>query len=119
MINRDIINQTFVATKTSANIASRQQEAAAPDSGGRSAAPCQSGQFAEVATAITVPPVRILRLPEVKARVGLCRASIYQHMAAGSFPKQIVLGIRAVGWLENEIDAWLSDRINASRFMKP
>ena len=46
-------------------------------------------------------------------RVGLKRASIYQHMAAGSFPKQIALGIRAVGWLESEIDAWLAVRIHA------
>jgi prophage regulatory protein len=43
---------------------------------------------------------RILRLPEVKSRVGLCRASIYNHMAQGSFPKPISLGLRAVGWLE-------------------
>jgi prophage regulatory protein len=99
-------------------VALRQQGAAAPDSGGRSAAPCGSGQFATVATVVTAPQTRILRLPEVMARVGLKRASIYQHMAAGSFPKQISLGVRAVGWLENEIDQWLSDRISASRISK-
>jgi len=60
-------------------------------------------------------PIRILRLPEVMDRVGLCRASIYLHMARGKFPKQISLGPRAVGWLEHEIDAWLAARIKFSR----
>jgi len=61
--------------------------------------------------AVTITSTRILRLPEVMARIGICRASIYQHMAAGSFPKQIALGPRAVGWLEHEIDAWLAARM--------
>lgn len=60
-------------------------------------------------------PIRILRLPEVMARVGICRASIYLRIADGSFPKQISLGARAVGWLESDIDAWLAARIAARR----
>jgi prophage regulatory protein len=52
------------------------------------------------------------------ARVGLKRASIYQHMATGMFPKQIALGIRAVGWLESEIDAWLTARVQARHIQK-
>ena len=58
---------------------------------------------------------RILRLPEVISRVGLRRASIYQHMNQGSFPKTISLGVRAVGWLESEIDAWVQVRIQGRR----
>jgi len=63
-----------------------------------------------------VPPervTRILRLPEVITRVGLRRASIYQQMSQGAFPQSISLGIRAVGWLESEIDAWVANRIQA------
>jgi len=59
------------------------------------------------------PTIRILRLPDVIGRVGICRASIYQHMETGTFPKQISLGARAVGWLEYEIDAWLAARVSA------
>jgi prophage regulatory protein len=62
--------------------------------------------------------VRILRLPDVIKRVGLKRASIYGAIANGGFPEQIVLGSRAVGWVEQEIDAWLAARINASRTKK-
>ena len=79
----------------------------------------QSPTFSEAAATITTPaPARILRLPEVIDRVGLRRASIYQHIAAGSPPKQITLGVRAVGWLESEIDAWLAVRINARQLPK-
>jgi prophage regulatory protein len=56
-------------------------------------------------------PIRILRLPEVINRVGLKRASIYAAIARGTFPKQIPLGARAVGWIEGEIEAWLAARI--------
>ncbi len=59
--------------------------------------------------------IKILRLPEVIKRVGLKRASIYLHMAQGNFPKQISLGLRAVGWLESEIDAWLLARVQQTR----
>ncbi|HUY68957.1 MAG TPA: AlpA family transcriptional regulator [Alphaproteobacteria bacterium] len=55
--------------------------------------------------------MRILRLPDVIARVGLRRASIYLHIGKGTFPKPISLGPRAVGWLEHEIDAWITARI--------
>lgn len=59
--------------------------------------------------------IRVLRLPEVINRVGLKRASIYAAIASGAFPKQIVLGNRAVGWIEQEIDAWLAERVKIAR----
>jgi len=57
----------------------------------------------------------ILRLPEVKARIGLSRSTIYKRVAEGTFPKAVCLGGRAVGWIEAEIQAWLKDRIQTSR----
>ncbi len=60
----------------------------------------------------------ILRLPLVKARTGLSRSTIYQRAAEGTFPKPISLGDRAVGWLESEIESWLSSRVEASRRVK-
>jgi prophage regulatory protein len=57
----------------------------------------------------------ILRLPVVKARSGLSRSTIYQRIAEGSFPKPISLGSRAVGWLESEVEGWLTSRVDASR----
>lgn len=56
----------------------------------------------------------ILRLPQVKARTGRSRSSIYADIKAGRFVAPISIGPRAVGWLEHEIDAWLEARIAAS-----
>ena len=61
----------------------------------------------------------ILRLPAVKARTGLSRSTIYLRISEGTFPKSILLGslggARAVGFLETEIDDWISQRIEQSR----
>jgi len=53
----------------------------------------------------------ILRRKQVEARTGLSRSTIYLRIQEGTFPKPISLGERAVGWVENEIEAWLASRI--------
>jgi prophage regulatory protein len=57
----------------------------------------------------------ILRLPEVKRSTGLSRSTIYLRIAEGKFPKPVCLGGRAVGWLAQEVQDWLQNRIDASR----
>ena len=57
----------------------------------------------------------ILRLPAVKTRTGLSRSTIYLRVSQGTFPKPVSLGVRAVGWVEEEIQSWLAERIAASR----
>jgi prophage regulatory protein len=59
--------------------------------------------------------VSVLRLPQVKTKVGLSRSSIYAAVAGKTFPAPIRLGARAVGWLESELDAWLANQIERSR----
>ena len=56
----------------------------------------------------------ILSLPTVKAITGLSRSTIYLRMSEGSFPRQVNLGSRAVGWLASEIDHWIEEKL-ASR----
>ncbi len=58
---------------------------------------------------------RILRLPSVKARTGLSRSTIYLRIADGTFPKQLNLGARAIGWLEGDIDAWIEGLVSGHR----
>ena len=57
----------------------------------------------------------ILRRPQVEARTGLARSTIYDRIKAGTFPAPVSLGEKAVGWVESEIDAWIAARIHASR----
>jgi prophage regulatory protein len=53
-----------------------------------------------------IPP-RILRMPLLQHKVGLCKASIYNRIKDGTFPKPMSLGGKSVGWLESDIDAWI------------
>ena len=59
--------------------------------------------------------VRFLRLPEVLARTGLSRSTIYVRLEQGRFPRPVSLGGRAVGWIEAEVDEWIRERIETSR----
>jgi prophage regulatory protein len=52
-------------------------------------------------------PGRLLRLPEVMARVGLRRSAIYQRMSDGRFPRSRSLGPKCTVWVEAEIDEWV------------
>ena len=63
----------------------------------------------------TQGPGRFLRLPEVMARTGLSRSTIYVRLDQGRFPKPVSLGGRAVGWIEAEVDKWIRERIVESR----
>jgi prophage regulatory protein len=56
---------------------------------------------------------RILRLPEVMHKTGISRSSIYAQIQRGTFPKQIQLGTRMVGWSEAAIDSYLSELIDS------
>lgn len=53
----------------------------------------------------------LIRLPEVKARTGLSRSSIYAAMQRGEFPQTVPLGRRAVAWIESEVDAHIEAQI--------
>ena len=64
-------------------------------------------------------PHKILRLPVVKARTGLSRSTIYLRVSQGRFPSPVSLGGRAVGWIEAEVDAWLTAQIESSRNADP
>ena len=54
-------------------------------------------------------PARLLRLPEVMARVGMKRSAIYQRMSEGRFPKSRSLGPKCAVWVEAEINAWIAE----------
>jgi len=60
----------------------------------------------------------ILRLPAIKARTGLSRSTIYLRISKNEFPVPISLGGRAVGWLEEDVENRLDEKIEASRSAK-
>jgi prophage regulatory protein len=55
--------------------------------------------------------MRIMRLPEVCRRVGYSPMHIWRRERAGTFPRRVRLGPNSVGWIAEEIDAWIEARI--------
>ncbi|MBY8828897.1 helix-turn-helix transcriptional regulator [Hephaestia mangrovi] len=58
---------------------------------------------------MTDAPDRVLRLAAVLDRTGLSRSTLYRKIDAGTFPKQVQIAHRCVGWRESAISAWLSN----------
>lgn len=54
--------------------------------------------------------MQILRLKDVRARLGTSRSWIYDQLKNGRFPKPIQLGPRSIGWLEADIEDWLRSK---------
>lgn len=54
---------------------------------------------------------KICRLPKVEEMTGRRRSAIYREIQEGRFPRPVKLGPRAVGWLEEEVQAWIMARI--------
>ncbi len=61
---------------------------------------------------------RVIRLPEVITKTGIGRTTIYRMESAGTFPRSIPLGGKAIGWIEAEIDAWIEQQM-ATRQPQP
>ncbi len=57
----------------------------------------------------------VLRLPQVMQRCGFSRSAIYKMVSLGRFPAPVHIGVRAVAWVERDIEDFLTDRIAASR----
>ncbi|KHS78730.1 MULTISPECIES: helix-turn-helix transcriptional regulator [Pectobacteriaceae] len=58
---------------------------------------------------------RLIRLPEVIRRTGFGKTWIYELIKAGRFPTQVKTGVRAVAFIESEIDSWIDNAISQSR----
>lgn len=54
---------------------------------------------------------RMLRRQEVEKITGRSRSAIYEGMAAGTFPKPVKIGARAVAWPESVIRQWIAERM--------
>lgn len=57
--------------------------------------------------------MRVIKLKDVLSKTGLGKTTLYALLKQSQFPKPVSLGLRAVGWLESEIEAWIQEKINA------
>ena len=51
---------------------------------------------------------RLIRKPELMARIGLSDVTIWRLEKRGQFPKRLKIGGNSVGWLESEISEWMT-----------
>jgi prophage regulatory protein len=72
---------------------------------------------AQAQTAVTARQQidRMLRRKEVEQITGRSRSAIYEGMAAGTFPKPVKIGARAVAWPESVIRAWIAERMEGGQ----
>ncbi|MBC7674779.1 MAG: AlpA family phage regulatory protein [Rhodoferax sp.] len=59
----------------------------------------------------TDTPDRILRLDAVLDRTGLSRSTLYRKVDQGTFPAQVRIATRCVGWRESAVADWLRNPI--------
>lgn len=59
----------------------------------------------------------IIRRRTVRQRVGLSDVTMWRWERDGKFPKRVALSDSgAVGWFEDEIDAWVAARIKVASY---
>jgi prophage regulatory protein len=61
---------------------------------------------------------RLLTEAQVLGLVPISRVTLWRWEASGEFPKRVRLGEVRVGWPENEVNAWIRDRM-AARTVEP
>ncbi|WP_446810550.1 helix-turn-helix transcriptional regulator [Methylomonas sp. 2BW1-5-20] len=57
---------------------------------------------------------KILRKPDVLAKLAIKETLLKKMLRSGAFPRPILIGgddARATGWLESEIDAWIDQKV--------
>lgn len=69
---------------------------------------------------VSPSPLKILRIKDVQARIGLARSTIYDRLDSrsprydSSFPKPLKIERSAIGWLESSINRWIMERTEES-----
>ena len=63
-------------------------------------------------------PAALLRISAVKSRIGLSRTSIYNGVKAGTFPPPVKIGVKAIAWLESDVEAWIAATVKAARTVR-
>jgi prophage regulatory protein len=52
----------------------------------------------------------LIRLNQLLPKIGLSHSTVWRLERQGLFPRHKLLGSRAIGWLEKDIDLWIESR---------
>lgn len=53
---------------------------------------------------------KIIRMAQVEKKISLKKTAIYEMVTNGAFPKPFPIGTHSKGWLESDVDEWISRR---------
>lgn len=56
---------------------------------------------------------RLIRLPEVMAKLGIARSTVWLFVKQERLPKPIKLSPKVTVWRESEIDTYIANKIRA------
>jgi prophage regulatory protein len=56
--------------------------------------------------------LKLIRQKDLLQAIPISQTTLYDEISKGRFPQPIKIGSRATAWFENEIDAWLADRVS-------
>lgn len=59
----------------------------------------------------------LIRSGRVEEKTGISYETFNRYEKRGEFPERVKVGIRAVAWREDEVDAWIHERVRG--FGKP
>ena len=58
---------------------------------------------------------RFIRIAKVSELTSMSKSAIYALVQRGRFPASVKLSTRSAGWIESEVEAWVQNRITATR----
>jgi len=58
---------------------------------------------------------KLIKILDILTRIPVSRATLYNMIAAGKFPRPIHLGGSGSFWPEDEVDAWIEAQIEVER----
>lgn len=59
-------------------------------------------------------PTRLLRKPQVLARVPWSDTTLWRRVKDGTFPAPIKISENCVAWRERDVNAWIEERAEAA-----
>lgn len=59
--------------------------------------------------------MQLIKLRQVMAKTTLSKSTIYRLIKSSDFPQPKKLSVRAVAWVESEVDEWIEGRSSACR----
>lgn len=63
-------------------------------------------------------PISLIRIRDVVSMTGISKSQVYRLANMGEFPKPTRLTAQSVAWVREEVQQWISDKVQARNDMQ-